>query len=160
MFSLENFTALKVFLIFQSPNVFFLQRFDPAKCALVYPYEILLMSSCNVHLLQLIKKFHDIAIEENLKLVRAKSFFMLLIVNCFGHDFSFNTIKPIQSKKAELHKSPSTTTKSEVMRFFGFMNFYTKFIENIYIKMKPLYSLLHYNNNFFWNKNWELVSAN
>ena len=55
---------------------------------------------------------------------------MLLNVKFLGHEIGYNTIKPIHSKFAAIHKIPSSTGRVALMSFIGALNFYTKFIEN------------------------------
>ena len=98
--------------------------------ALVYIDDILLLSDCKEQLFQLIEQLHIISTKNNHKLAREKSFFMLLEVIFLGHEFGYNTIKPIHSKTAAIHKIPSPTGKVALMSFIGALNFYTKLLKN------------------------------
>ena len=60
---------------------------------------------------QLIEQLHVISTKNNLKLAPEKSFFMLLKAKFRGHEFGYNTIKPIHSKIAAIHKIPSPSGK-------------------------------------------------
>ena len=75
---------------------------------------------------------------------------MLLKVKFLGHEIDYNTIKPIHSKIAAIHKIPSPTGKVALMSFIGALNFYTKFIEKLHINLKPFYDLLHENTPWKW----------
>ena len=97
--------------------------------------DILLLSDSKEHMFQLIEQLHIISTKNNLKLTPEKSFFMLLIVKFLGHEFGYNTIKPIHSKIAAFHKIPSPTGKVALMSFIGALNFYTKFIEKLHINL-------------------------
>ena len=88
------------------------------------------LSDSKEHMFQLIEQLHIISTTNNLKLAPEKSFFMLLKVKFLGHEIGYNTIKPIHSKIAAIHKIPSPTGKVALMSFIGALNFYTKFIEN------------------------------
>ena len=59
-------------------------------------------------------------------------------------------IKPIHSKIEAIKNIPPPRTKQDVMQFLGTINFYSKFIEKLHIKLKPLYNLLHDDVNFQW----------
>ena len=83
---------------------------------------------------------------------------MFFIVKYFGHEIGFNTIKPINSRIAVIHKIPSPTTKIELMRFIGSMNFSFIFIDNLLVNMKPLSVLLPDNIKFLWNIELETLS--
>ena len=113
--------------------------------ALVYIDDIFLLSDSKEHMFQLIEQLHIISIKNNLKLTPAKSFFMLLKVKFLGHETGYNTMKPIHSKIAAIHKIPSPTGKVALMSFIGALTFYTRFIEKLHINLKPFQDLLHEN---------------
>ena len=124
-------------------------------CALVYIDDTLLLSDSKEHMFQLIEQLHIISTKNNLKLAPEKFFFMLLKVKFLGHEIGYNTIKPIHSKIAAIHKIPSPTGKVALMSFIGDLNFYTKFIEKLYINLKPFYDLLHENTSWKWTDEHE-----
>ena len=111
--------------------------------ALVYIDDILLLSDSKEHMFQLIEHLHMISTKNNLQRAPEKSFFMLLKVKLLGHETGYNTIKPIYSKIAAIHKIPTPTGKVALMSFIGALNFYAKFIDNLYFNLKPFYDLLH-----------------
>ena len=113
--------------------------------ALVYIDDILLLSDSKEHMFQLIEQLHIISTKNNLGLAPEKSFFLLLEVKFLGHEIGYNTIKPIPSKIAAIHKIPSSTGKVTLMSFIGALIFYTEFIEKLHFNLKPLYDLLHEN---------------
>ena len=80
---------------------------------------------------------------------------MLFKVKFLGHEIGYNTIKPIHSKIAAIHKIPSPTGKVALMSFIGALNFYTKFIEKLHINLKPFYDLLHENTPWKWTDEHE-----
>ena len=123
--------------------------------ALVYIDDILLLSDSKEHMFQLIEQLHLISTKHNLKLAPEKSFFMLPKVKFLGHEIGYNTIKPIHSKIAAIHKIPSPTGKVALMSFIGALNFYTKFIEKLHINLKPFYDLLHENTPWKWTDEHE-----
>ena len=104
---------------------------------------------------QLIEQLHIISTKNNLELAPEKSFFMLPKVKFLSHELGYNTIKPIHSKIAAIHKIPSPTGKVALMKFIGALNFYTKFIEKLHINLKPFYDLLHENTLWKWTDEHE-----
>ena len=72
---------------------------------------------------------HFMTTKNNLKVAPEKCFFMLLKGKFFGHEIGYNTIKPIHSKIAAIHKILPPTGKVARMNFIGALNFYTKLIE-------------------------------
>ena len=123
--------------------------------ALVYIDDILLLSDSKEHMFQLIEQLHIISTKNNLKLAPEKSFFMLLKVKFLGHEIGYNTIKPIHSKIAAIHKIPSPTGKVALMSFIGALNFYTKYFEKLHINLKPFYDLLNENTPWKWTDEHE-----
>ena len=123
--------------------------------ALVYIDDILLLSDSKEHMFQLIEQLHIIIRKNILKLAPEKSFSMLLKFKFLGHETGYNTIKPIHSKIAAIHKIPSPTGKVALMNFIGALNFYTKFIEKLHINLKPFYDLLHENTPWKWTDEHE-----
>ena len=123
--------------------------------ALVYIDDILLLSDSKEHMFQLIEQLHIFSTKNNLKLAPEKSFFMLLTVKFLGHEIGYNTIKPIHSKIAAIHKIPSPTGKIALMSFIGALNFYTKFTEKLHLNLKPFYDLLHENTPWKWTDEHE-----
>ena len=104
---------------------------------------------------QLIQQLHKISLKNNLKLALEKAFFMLLKDKFLGHEIGYNTIEPIDSKIAAIHKILSPTGKIAVLSFFGALNFYTKFKEKLQIKLKPFYDLLQENTPWNWTEEHE-----
>ena len=102
----------------------------------------------NFHMLHLIEELHKIITKNNFKLAPEKSFYMLQNVKFLGHEIGNNTIKQIHSKIEAIKNIPSTRTKQGVMKFLGYINFYSKFVEKLHINLKPLYKLLHDEINF------------
>ena len=123
--------------------------------ALVYIDDILLLSDSKEHMFQLIEQLHIISTKNNLKLAPEKSFFMIFKVKFLGHEIGYNTIKPIHSKIAAIHKILSPTDKVALMSFIGALNFYTKFIEKLHINLKSFYDILHENTPWKWTDEHE-----
>ena len=80
---------------------------------------------------------------------------MPLKVKFLGHEIGYNTIKPIHSKIAAIHKISSPTGKVALKSFIGALNFYTKFIDKLHINLKPFYDLLHENTPWKWTDEHE-----
>ena len=98
--------------------------------ALVYIDGILLLSNSKEHMFHLIEQLHCISTKHNLRLAPENSFFMLLKIKFLGYEIGYNTIKPIHSIFAAIHKIPSPTGQGALMSFIGAPSFYTKSIES------------------------------
>ena len=128
----------------------FFQKLIDQGFALVYIDDILLLAHTKPHMLNLIEQLHQICQTNNLKIAPEKSFYFLLTVKLLGHEIGNNTIKPISSKIDAIHQLKTPTSKTELMRFIGSMNFYSKFINKLHISLKPFYTLLHDDISFEW----------
>ena len=126
--------------------------------ALVYIDDILHLSNSKERLFQLVEQLHIISTKNNLKLAPGKFFFALLNVKFLGHEIGYNTIKPIHSKIAAVHKIPSFTGKIALISFIGAFKFYTKFIDELHINLKLFYDLLHENTPWNWTDEHESFS--
>ena len=111
--------------------------------ALVYIDDLLFFSNSKEHMFHPIEQLHIISTKNNLKLAQENSFFKL--PKFLGHEKGYNTIKPIQSKIAVIHKIPSPTRKVALISFIGALNYYTKVIEKLHYILKQFYDLLHEN---------------
>ena len=116
---------------------------------------MLLLSDSKERMFQLIEQLHIISTKNNLKLAPEKSIFMLFKVKFLGHEIGFNTIKPVHSKIAAIHKIASPTGKVALMSLIGALNFYTNIIEKLHINLKPFYDLLHENTPWKWTDDHE-----
>ena len=141
-----GFYGLKGFKIFFTKQLSsFFKILIEQGFALVYIDDSLLLSNSEEHMFQLIEQLHIINTRNNPKLAPEKCFFMLPKVKLRGHEFGNNTIKPIHSKIAAVHKVPSPAGKVALMSFIGALNFYAKITEKLHINLKPFYDLLHEN---------------
>ena len=96
-------------------------------------HDILFMSNLKPYILQLTEQLTDFADEGKPKKPLEKSSFMPLTVKYLGHEIGFNWNKSIQSKIFAIQKILSPTTKFELMRSIGSMNFSSKFIDKFYV---------------------------
>ena len=99
---------------------------------------------------ELIEQLHQICKKINLKIAPEKSFYVLITVKFFGHGIGNQTIIPIHSKVDGIHKLKTPSSNCGIMRFIGSMKYYSKFIQNLHISLKPFYTLLHDDAFFKW----------
>ena len=82
---------------------------------------------------------------------------MLLTVKYLSHEIGFDTNQPIHSKIAENQEFSSRITITELMKFIGSMNFYSKIDDIHHSHMQPLKDKLHDNVNFDWKNDLETL---
>ena len=108
-------------------------------------------------MLQFIKQIHDFANNQNLKLAPKKIFFVLHTVKYLGLENGFNAIQPIQSEFFAIQRILSPITKIKLMRFFGSMKLYSKFIDKLNVFVRVSFCLLPVNINYQWNIELEIL---
>ena len=64
---------------------------------------------------------------------------MLFTVKNLGLEIGCNTIEPIQSKNNPIHEISSPTTKPDLMRFIGSLNFYSIILDELLGNIEPLF---------------------
>ena len=84
---------------------------------------------------------------------------MLLKEKLLGHEIGNNTSKPIPSKIEAIKRILTPKEKKDVMQILGSVNFYSKFIEQLHINLKPLYTLIHDDVKFQWTPELEKNSS-
>ena len=111
-------------------------------------------------MIERIEQLHQICQTNNLKIDPEKSFYVLLTVKFFGHEIGNQTIKPIHSKVDGILEHKFLSSKRELMRFIGSMNFYSKFIQNLLISLKLFYTVFHDDVSFKWTPELNEVFEN
>ena len=148
---IHGFYGLKGLPNFSTKQMYsFFQKLIDQGFALVYIDDILLLAHTKPHMLNLIEQLYQICQTNNLKIAPEKSFYILLTVKFLGHEIGNNTIKPISSKLDAIHQLKTPISKTELLRFIGSMNFYSKFINKLHISLKPFYTLLQDDILFEW----------
>ena len=99
--------------------------------ALVYIYDISILPNSKEHMFRLMFHLNNyISTKHYLKLAQQISFFMLLKVEFLGHEFAHNTIKPLHSKVAAIHKLNSPTGNVALKYFIDALSFYKQLLKN------------------------------
>ena len=140
--SLSNFFTKQMYSFFQ--------KLIDQGFAVVYIDHILLLAHTKTHILDFIEQIHQICHANNPKIAPEKSFYIFPTVNFLGHEIGHNTIKPISSNVNGIHKIKTPTSKTEVMQFFGSMNFYSNFINKLQISLKHFHIVIHDDGSFEW----------
>jgi hypothetical protein len=84
-------------------------------------------------------------------------------IHFLGYEILYNLITPSTIRKQGIVDYKAPTTKKELQRFLGFINYDRIFIKNITEKIKLLYKLLEKNRKFVWgeeeNKTFENIKS-
>ncbi|MDI9312181.1 MAG: reverse transcriptase domain-containing protein [Limnohabitans sp.] len=117
---------------------------------LVYLDDILIFSrDFDTHLERLELVFNALD-EGNLKLKPSKCHFAMPEVSFLGHVIADSGIRPDPSKIEKLQKFEQPKNSKDVLSFLGLINYYRKFVPNLYKLEKPLRNLTLKNAEFVW----------
>ena len=101
-------------------------------------------------MLQTLTQYHTIFENENLKAAPDKSFFFLDFVKVLGHQIQKNHIHPIKSKIDGFLKLQPPKNKKEIQNYVGFLTFFSKYIYNLQVILRPFYLQLRDTTDFKW----------
>lgn len=114
--------------------------------------DILVTGSNDIEHLNNLKEVMKRFRENGIRLNKSKCLFFQKEINYLGHIISKEGLKKDRSRLDAIFKMPHPKDVSEVRSWIGMVNYYSKFIPNLSIKLKPVYDLLQKNVNFIWSK--------
>ena len=86
-----------------------------------------------------------------LTLKKSKCIFTATSVEYLGHVIDKNGLHPSPSKVQAIKQAPQPTNVTELKSFLGLVNYYHKFLPNLYTSLAPLHSLLRKNSRWNWS---------
>ena len=89
--------------------------------------------------------------EAGLKLKREKCVFMAPSVVYLGYRIDAQSLHPMPEKVKAVMDAPQPTTVTELKSYLGILNYYCKFLPNIYTILAPLYTLLRKSEAWKWS---------
>ncbi len=125
--------------------------------AISYIDDVLLQAENKTKMMDVIKEYHALLRKSNLKASPEKTKFFLRKVQFLGHMVSGKGISPMLKRVEDLKNLKSPENKRDVMRALGCLIFYSRYIENLQIKAKPLYELIKDETIFEWTPEHEKV---
>ena len=105
----------------------------------------------------IIKEYHALLRNANLKAAPDKTMFFLRKVKFLGHVISENTLSPVISRTDDIRNLKTPESKTDVLSVLGAMGFYSNYVINFHIDAKPLYDLTRGDVNFKWEEEHENV---
>ena len=97
-----------------------------------------------------LKQYHQILKNENIKAAPDKSHFFLTGVKLLSHIIEKNTITPLKSRIDANQKLQPPTNKKKIQEFLGMLNFLNKYVHKMQLYLRPFYNILRQQNNFEW----------
>nr|XP_037282355.1 uncharacterized protein K02A2.6-like [Rhipicephalus microplus] len=85
--------------------------------------------------------------------------FFLNSVKYLGHIIDENGVHPCVEKVEAIREAPTPKNISELKAYLGMITFYSKFMPNMYSRLKPLYALLQKDKKWVWSAKEEKAFA-
>ena len=90
--------------------------------------------------------------EANLKLNKAKCFFLRPSVDYLGHRIDQHGLHPTEEKVKAVKQAATPTNVTELRAFLGIINYYGKFLPNLSSRLQPLHILLKKESKWRWEE--------
>ena len=120
------------------------------KNAITYLDDVFMQSQTKEEMFTVLKQYHKIIQNENLKAVPDKSHFFLLRVKFLGHNIEQNTITLLKSRIEAIQKLQPPTNKKKIQEFLGMLNFLCKYVYKMQLYLRPFYNILRQQIKFEW----------
>ena len=120
------------------------------KQAITYIDDTLLQAQDKQEMFTVIREYHALLREANLKAAPDKTKFFLRKVKILGHVISKGTLRSITSRIADIQNLKTPESKTDILSVLGAMGFYANYVINYHIDAKPLYVLVKNKTNFEW----------
>ncbi|XP_055584928.1 uncharacterized protein K02A2.6-like [Uranotaenia lowii] len=78
-------------------------------------------------------------------------------ISYLGHEISENGLRPNAEKVKAILEVPRPEDVSQLKSYLGMINYYSKFVPNLSIKLSPLYELIKKNRRYNWSAECETV---
>ncbi len=127
------------------------ELFDDIELCEVIADDLMVWGRDNEEHDQRLRKVLDRAREVQLKLNKKKCKIRVKEVSYIGHIFTDEGVKPDKEKVQAILMMPEPSTKQELQRFIGMIQYLAKFIPDLSEKAAPLRSLLKKNAAWQWN---------
>ena len=119
-----------------------------------YIDDILIISNTVEQHLKILKAVFERLVKYNVNLNKMKCKFFQE-VQYLGHQLCAEGIRPLQNKVEAIVGAPRPKGVSELKSFLSTINFYGKFIPNLFAQLHPLHELLHRDASWSWNPECE-----
>ena len=110
-----------------------------------------MQSQTKNEMFNVLEKYHQILLKENIKAGPDKSHFFLTRVKFPRHNIKGNTITPIKSRIDAIIKLQTPSNKKKIHEFLGMLNFLNKYVYIRQLFLRPFYNILRTQNNFEWS---------
>ncbi|XP_060804322.1 uncharacterized protein K02A2.6 [Amyelois transitella] len=112
-----------------------------------------LVTGCNDedhlnNLKEVLKRFKEVGIRLN----KSKCLFFQNEINYLGHIISKEGLKKDPAKLEAIINAPVPNNVTEVRSWIGMVGYYSKFVPQLSVKLKPMYDLLQKDRKFIWTK--------
>ena len=96
--------------------------------------------------------------EAGLRLKQLKCSFLLPSVEYLGYKIFEKGLQPTEDKVKAVHKAPAPEDISQLKSFLGLVNYYGKFLPDLFTVLAPLYKLLLKDTRWSWGEAQQKLS--
>jgi len=95
--------------------------------------------------------------EAGLKVKLSKYEFFKSEIEYLGHIISVEGLRKCENKVRTIVDAPAPRNVTHAKSFAGMVSYYSKFIPNVSIIMRPIYNLLTKNKQFCWTRDCQIA---
>ena len=125
----------------------------------VYLDDILIMGRCLDEHLQNLDRVLERLAAAGLRLNRDKCSFLQTLIEYLGHVIDAQGLHPTEEKISAIKNAPTPKNITELRSFLGMLNYYSKFMPGLSMKLAPLYTLLRKESRWIWGSQQERAFA-
>ena len=92
--------------------------------------------------INVLEKYHQILLREDMKAAPDKSQFFLTRVKFLGHIIEGNTMTPLKFRIAAIINIQPPSNKKKTQEFLGMLNFLSKHVYRTQLYLRPFYNTL------------------
>ena len=107
------------------------------KNAITFLDDVFMQSQTKDEMFTVLKQYHKILQNENLKAAPDKSHFFLTLVKFLGHNIERNTITLLESRIDAIQKFQPPKNKKKIEEFLGMLNFLSKYVYKMQLYLRP-----------------------
>ncbi|VVC41753.1 Ribonuclease H-like domain,Integrase, catalytic core,Reverse transcriptase domain [Cinara cedri] len=133
------------------------QLFQGYDCIANFLDDIIITGQDRVEHLNNLDKVFNILNDAGLKVKLSKCEFFKSEIEYLGLIISAVGLRKCENKVRAIADAPAPRNTTQVKSFSGMVNYYSKFLPNVSIIMKPIYNLLTKNKHFCWTPDCQIA---
>lgn len=132
-----------------------IKRNNLEKFCISYIDDILISSKTFEEHLEHLEKVFQAIKSEGFRIKFVKCTFATHEIKYLGHVILSDTVKPLNDNLISIRNFPTPTSRKNIRKFLGMVNFYHKYIKDSAKVLEPFHNILRKDVNFVWSKECE-----